>query len=117
MKRLIAFSSVSHMGFVTLGIFSLNRRGVKGAVIQMINHGIVSAALFLCIGMIYDRTHTRDHSLWLGRESRPGLRKPYWPWGVALGTTYVIWLYYRVIMGKMNPSLAGLKLDLNLREV
>ena len=59
-KRLIAYSSVSHMGFVTLGIFTLNRNGVEGAVLQMINHGIISAALFLCVGMIYERTHTRE---------------------------------------------------------
>src|SRR2546425_9174439 len=59
-KRLIAFSSVSHMGFVTLGIFTLNRSGVEGAILQMVNHGIISAALFLCVGMIYERTHTRE---------------------------------------------------------
>src|SRR6266542_6361926 len=59
-KRLIAFSSVSHMGFVTLGIFTLNRSGVEGAVLQMFNHGIISAALFLCVGMIYERTHTLE---------------------------------------------------------
>src|SRR2546422_4377712 len=61
-KRLIAFSSVSHMGFVTLGIFTLNRNGVEGAILQMVNHGIISAALFLCVGMIYERTHTREIS-------------------------------------------------------
>ena len=59
-KRLIAFSSVSHMGFVTLGIFTLDQSGVEGAILQMINHGIISAALFLCVGMIYERTHTRE---------------------------------------------------------
>src|SRR5437660_10878824 len=59
-KRLIAFSSVSHMGFVTLGIFTLNRSGVEGAILQMVNHGIVTGALFLCVGMIYERTHTRE---------------------------------------------------------
>jgi len=59
-KRLIAFSSVSHMGFVTLGIFTLDRSGVEGAVLQMVNHGVISAALFLCVGMIYERTHTRE---------------------------------------------------------
>jgi len=59
-KRLIAFSSVSHMGFVTLGIFTLNQSGIEGAILQMVNHGIISAALFLCVGMIYERTHTRE---------------------------------------------------------
>src|SRR3989441_11101453 len=59
-KRLIAFSSVSHMGFVTLGIFTLNRIGVGGRILQMFNHGIISAALFLSVGMIYGATHTRE---------------------------------------------------------
>ena len=58
-KRLIAYSSVSHMGFVTLGIFCLNQNGIEGSILQMINHGIITGALFLCIGMIYERTHTR----------------------------------------------------------
>lgn len=58
-KRLIAYSSVSHMGFVTLGLFALTRKGVEGSILQMINHGIVTGALFLAVGMIYDRTHTR----------------------------------------------------------
>ncbi|UCE78924.1 MAG: NADH-quinone oxidoreductase subunit M [Nitrospiraceae bacterium] len=59
LKRLIAYSSVSHMGFVTLGIFTLNTQGVEGGILQMINHGIVTGALFLSIGIIYERTHTR----------------------------------------------------------
>lgn len=60
LKRLIAYSSVSHMGFVTLGIFALNAQGVEGGILQMINHGIITGALFLCVGVIYDRTHTRE---------------------------------------------------------
>ena len=60
MKKLIAYSSVGHMGFVTLGIFVLNQQGVEGAILQMINHGITTGALFLCIGMIYERTHSRE---------------------------------------------------------
>jgi NADH-quinone oxidoreductase subunit M len=59
-KRLIAYSSVSHMGFVTLGIFTLSRVGVEGGILQMINHGIVTGALFLCVGIIYERTHSRE---------------------------------------------------------
>ncbi len=59
MKRLIAYSSISHMGFVTLGFFIFNSYGVEGALIQMISHGFVSAALFLCVGVMYDRMHTR----------------------------------------------------------
>lgn len=60
MKKMIAYSSVAHMGFVTLGIFTLTVQGVEGAIFQMISHGIVSAALFLCVGVVYDRLHTRD---------------------------------------------------------
>ncbi len=153
-KRLIAFSSVSHMGFVTLGIFTLNRSGVEGAILQMINHGIVSAALFLCVGMIYERTHTRDikdyggvakaapvYSTFLAlfclaAAGFPGLnsfvgefmiiggafKTRLWLgglaiWGVALGTTYIVWLYYRVVMGQMNPGLKGLRLELSAREI
>lgn len=59
LKRLIAYSSVSHMGFVTLGIFALNQQGIQGGILQMINHGIVTGALFLCVGIVYQRTHTR----------------------------------------------------------
>ncbi|MDA2932902.1 NADH-quinone oxidoreductase subunit M [Acidobacteria bacterium AH-259-D05] len=153
-KRLIAYSSVSHMGFVTLGIFTLNRSGVEGAILQMINHGIISAALFLCVGMIYERTHTREikdyggvgkaapaYSTFLAlfclaAAGFPGLnsfvgefliisgafKTQAWlggmaVWGVALGTIYLLWLYYRMIMGEMNPGLEGLKLELNAREV
>jgi NADH-quinone oxidoreductase subunit M len=153
-KRLIAYSSVSHMGFVTLGIFTLNKSGVEGAILQMINHGIISAALFLCVGMIYERTHTREIKDYggvakvapayatflalfcLAAAGFPGLnsfvgefliiggafKTQVWLggmaiWGVALGTTYLIWLYYRVVMGEVNPGLAGLKLELNAREI
>ena len=153
-KRLIAFSSVSHMGFVTLGIFTLNHSGVEGAILQMINHGIISAALFLCVGMIYERTHSREikdyggvariapvYSTFLAlfclaAAGFPGLNSfvgefliisgafhtRAWlgamaVWGVALGTAYLIWFYYRVVMGEMNSGLEGLKLELNAREV
>ena len=60
MKKLIAYSSVAHMGFVTLGIFAANQQSVDGAMFQMLSHGIVSAALFLCVGVVYDRLHTRE---------------------------------------------------------
>ncbi len=60
MKKLIAYSSVGHMGFVTLGIFVLNFRGIEGAILQMLNHGITTGALFICVGIIYERTHSRD---------------------------------------------------------
>jgi len=60
MKKLIAYSSISHMGFVTLGFFIFNSYGIEGALIQMISHGFVSAAMFLCVGVMYDRMHSRD---------------------------------------------------------
>ncbi len=153
-KRLIAYSSISHMGFVTLGIFTLDPNGVAGAILQMVNHGIISAALFLCVGMIYERTHTRqieDYGgvgklapVWstflalfcLAAAGFPGLnsfvgefliisgtfKTHAWLawlaiWGVALGTAYLVWLYYRVVMGETNTGLEGLKLELNAREV
>jgi NADH-quinone oxidoreductase subunit M len=154
-KRLIAYSSVSHMGFVTLGIFTLNRSGIEGAILQMINHGIITGALFLCVGMIYERTHTREivdygglfklapvfstflAFFCLAAIGFPGLNAfvgefliiggafRVWPglgamavWGVALGTTYILWLFYRVVMGELRPGLRGLlHLDLNAREV
>jgi NADH-quinone oxidoreductase subunit M len=152
-KRLIAYSSISHMGFVTLGIFTLNPSGLEGAVLQMINHGIVTGALFLCVGMIYERTHTREivdygglaklapiYSTFLAlfclaAAGFPGLNSfigefliiggafSAWPWlgamaiwGVALGTAYVLWLYYRVAFGDAKPAFSTIRLDLNFRE-
>jgi len=153
-KRLIAFSSVSHMGFVTLGIFTLEQRGVEGAILQMINHGIVSAALFLCVGMIYERTHSREIAHYggvakvapvyaslfalfcLAATGFPGLNSfvgeflivgsafATQTWlgvaavlGVALGTVYMVWLFFRAVMGAVNPKLDGLALELKPREV
>jgi NADH-quinone oxidoreductase subunit M len=152
-KRLIAYSSISHMGFVTLGIFTLNRSGLEGAILQMINHGIITGALFLCVGMIYERTHTREIADYgglakvapiystflalfcLAAAGFPGLNSfvgefliisgvfRSWPWlgamavwGVALGTTYILWLYYRMVLGETRPGLRELRLDLNARE-
>jgi NADH-quinone oxidoreductase subunit M len=66
MKKLIAYSSVAHMGFVTMGIFALTTQGIAGGIFQMISHGIVSAALFLCVGVVYDRMHTREISAYGG---------------------------------------------------
>ena len=59
MKKLIAYSSVAHMGYVTLGIFTLTKQGIEGSIYQMISHGLISAALFLCVGVVYDRLHSR----------------------------------------------------------
>ncbi len=70
MKKLIAYSSVAHMGFVTMGIFTLNRQGVDGAIFQMVSHGFVSGALFLCVGVIYDRMHTREIAAYGGLVNR-----------------------------------------------
>ncbi|WP_275790620.1 NADH-quinone oxidoreductase subunit M [Pararhizobium gei] len=68
-KKLIAYSSVAHMGYVTMGIFAANTQGVQGAIFQMLSHGIVSGALFLCVGVVYDRTHTREISAYGGLVS------------------------------------------------
>ena len=60
MKKLIAYSSVAHMAFVTIGLFAFNRQGIEGGLIVMLSHGLVSGALFLCVGVVYDRLHSRD---------------------------------------------------------
>ena len=70
MKKLIAYSSVAHMGFVTMGIFAANVQGVQGGLFQMLSHGIVSGALFLCVGVVYDRLHTRDIAAYGGLVNR-----------------------------------------------
>ncbi len=70
MKKLIAYSSVAHMGYVTMGIFAANQQGVDGAIFQMLSHGFVSGALFLCVGVIYDRMHTRDIDAYGGLVNR-----------------------------------------------
>jgi len=69
-KKLIAYSSVAHMGFVTMGLFTMTTQGIQGAMFQMISHGLVSAALFLCVGVIYDRMHTREISAYGGLVNR-----------------------------------------------
>jgi len=66
MKKLIAYSSVAHMGFVTMGIFAMNVQGIQGAIFQMLSHGLISGALFFCVGVIYDRMHTREISFYGG---------------------------------------------------
>jgi NADH-quinone oxidoreductase subunit M len=70
MKKLIAYSSVAHMGYVTMGIFAANQQGIDGAIFQMISHGFISGALFLCVGVIYDRMHTRDIDAYGGLVNR-----------------------------------------------
>ena len=70
MKKLIAYSSVAHMGFVTMGVFAANVQGVQGGLFQMISHGIISGALFLCVGVVYDRMHTREIAAYGGLVNR-----------------------------------------------
>jgi len=70
MKKLIAYSSVAHMGIVTIGIFTLNPLGIQGSIIQMLSHGLVSAALFMCVGVVYDRLHSREIDYYGGLVER-----------------------------------------------
>jgi NADH-quinone oxidoreductase subunit M len=70
MKKLIAYSSVAHMGFVTMGIFTITHQGVEGSIFQMLSHGVVSGALFLCVGVVYDRMHTREIAAYGGLVNR-----------------------------------------------
>ena len=138
MKKLIAYSSVAHMGFVTLGIFTMTQQGIEGSIIQMISHGLISAALFLCVGVIYDRRHTRQIKDYgglvsvmpkyailfmiftLGAVGLPGttgfvgeflillgaFKKSFVvaifaSIGVILSAAYMLWLYRRVVFGKI----------------
>ena len=153
MKKLIAYSSVAHMGYVTLGIFTVNQQGLEGSIIQMLSHGLVSAALFLCVGVVYDRVHSRLISTYGGLVSvmpkysvlfmiftlsaigLPGtsgfigefliligvfkesfLVAVLASTGVILGAVYMLWLYRRVIFGKLiNKDLVNI-LDLDKSE-
>jgi NADH-quinone oxidoreductase subunit M len=153
MKKLIAYSSVAHMGFVTLGIFTFTTQGIEGSIFQMISHGLISAALFLCVGVLYDRVHSRLISSYggivnifpkysfffavfmLGALGLPGtsgfvgeflvligvFQKSFLvailaSIGIILGAAYMLWLYKRVIFGKLEQTeLKELK-DLNLSE-
>ncbi len=152
-KKLIAYSSVAHMGFVTMGIFTMTAQGVQGGIFQMLSHGIVSGALFLCVGVVYDRMHTRQIDAYGGLVNRmpwfaftfmvftmanvglPGtsgfvgefltllgaFQVNTWvalfaTTGVILSACYALWLYRRVIFGRIEkPQLAGI-LDMSLRE-
>ena len=153
-KRLIAYSSISHMGFVTLGIFTLNQAGIEGGILQMINHGIITGGLFLCVGMIYERTHTRmieDYGglvkavpvfmtffaiFTLAAIGFPGLNAFVGEFliisgafkanmtigafsiiGIVLGTSYMVWLYYRIGLNKINPQIKPKLVDLDAREI
>ncbi|MHB1373514.1 MAG: NADH-quinone oxidoreductase subunit M [Thauera sp.] len=153
MKKLVAYSSISHMGFVTLGFFIFNPLGVEGALVQMISHGFVSGAMFLCIGVLYDRMHSRQiadyggvvHTMpkfaaffMLFAMANSGLpatsgfvgefmvvlgavQYNFWIGFVAattliLGAAYSLWMYKRVVFGKVaNQHVAELE-DINGRE-
>jgi NADH-quinone oxidoreductase subunit M len=153
MKKLIAYSSVAHMGFVTLGIFSVNQQGLEGAIYQMLSHGVVSAALFLIVGVVYDRIHSRAIERYDGLVERmpayavafmifmlasvglPGtsgfvgefliivgaFQVNTWlalltASGMVLGAVYMLYLYRRVIFGKMTKEDLFSILDMNWRE-
>ena len=154
MKKLIAYSSVAHMGFVTIGIFSLTKQGLEGSIIQMISHGLISAALFLCVGVVYDRLHSRMISSYgglvnvmpkyafafmvfalaaLGLPGTSGFVGEFLvlvgifqinifvavlaSFGVILAAAYMLWLYKRVIFGKMANSEIKEMTDLNNSEI
>jgi NADH-quinone oxidoreductase subunit M len=152
-KKLIAYSSVAHMGFVTMGIFAVTAQGIAGGIFQMISHGIVSAALFLCVGVVYDRMHTREIAAYGGLVYRmpvyafvfmvftlanvglPGtsgfvgeflsligtFRVNTWvatiaTFGTILSACYALWLYRKMIFGKLEkPSLLNIR-DIGWRE-
>ena len=153
MKKLIAYSSVAHMGYVTIGLFSFRQEGIDGAIIQMLSHGLVSAALFLCIGVLYDRMHTRMIADYGGIVTKmpkfalifmiftlasiglPGTSgfvgevlvliaaykvNGYLAFatglGMVLGAAYMLWLYKRVVFGKLENINLNEISDLDKRE-
>tara|TARA_Y100000389_G_scaffold153314_1_gene153507 strand:+ start:361 stop:1842 length:1482 start_codon:yes stop_codon:yes gene_type:complete len=153
MKKLIAYSSVAHMGFVTLGIFTIQQQGIEGSIIQMISHGLVSAALFLCVGVVYDRMHSRligtyggivtiipkysilfmlftlaalglpgtsgfvgEFLILMGAFKDNFLVAVVASLGVILGAAYMLWLYKRVVFGKLVNKELEKMIDLNRSE-
>ena len=154
MKKLIAYSSVAHMGYVTLGIFTFNKQGIEGGIIQMFSHGLISAALFLCVGVLYDRAHSRLINSYggvvnilpkysfilmifvLGTLGLPGTSGFVGEFlvlvgafkvnflvailasiGVILAAAYILWLYKRVIFGKLENNQIKEMKDLNKSEM
>lgn len=153
MKKLIAYSSISHMGFVTMGLFLFNPQGMEGAIIQMISHGFISGAMFICVGMMYDRMHSRlikDYGgvvntmpvfagfLLLFGMANSGLpatsgfvgeflvilgafQVNHWYAAIAaltliFGAAYTLWMYKRVIFGKVANDKVKALTDINARE-
>ena len=154
MKKLIAYSSIAHMGVVTIGIFTANIQGISGAMFQMLSHGIVSAALFRCVGVVYDRMHTREIARYGGLADRmpayafvfmvftmasvglPGtsgfvgeflvlvgaFQVQFWlallgSLGMIIGAAYALFLYRRIIFGRITRDDLRALLDLSPREV
>jgi NADH-quinone oxidoreductase subunit M len=154
MKKLIAYSSVAHMAFVTIGLMAFNRQGVEGAMLVMLSHGLVSGALFLCVGVIYDRLHTREIARYGGLANimpkyaiffllftmasvgLPGTsgfvgeflslvgayQASSWvgfvcTTGIILGAAYMLYLYARVVYGRLVHDDVKAMADLSLREV
>jgi len=153
-KKLIAYSSVAHMGFVTMGLFAVTAQGISGGIFQMLSHGVVSAALFLCVGVVYDRMHTREIAAYGGLVNRmplyafvfmvfalanvglPGtsgfvgefltligtFRVNNWvatlaTLGTILSAGYMLWLYRKVIFGKLEKASLTTTRDLGWREM
>jgi len=153
MKKLIAYSSVAHMAFVTAGLFVFNTQGVEGGIVMMLSHGVISGALFLCVGVVYDRLHTREIARYggladnmpryalffllftmasVGLPATAGFvaeflvltgsyRTSAWlgagmTMGIILGAAYMLWLYRRVIYGKLVHADAAAMPDLSMRE-
>lgn len=153
MKKLIAYSSIAHMGFVTAGLFILNQQGIEGAIFQMISHGIVSAALFICVGVVYDRMHTKEIAFYGGLVNRmpsyafhfmvfmlasvglpatsgfigefmvllavfenQRLYSAILATGMVLGAAYMLWLYARVVFGRISNDKLKKITDLTLVE-
>src|SRR5690606_31119300 len=123
MKKLVAYSSIAHMGFVTLGFFIFNQMGMQGAIVQMISHGFVSGAMFLCIGVLYDRMHSRQIADYGGVvNTMPKFAALFLLFAFAAasrlvwGETYSLWMYKRVIFGAVaNDHVAKLE-DIGRRE-
>ena len=128
MKKLIAYSSVAHMGFVTLGIFTFTQQGIEGSIFQMISHGLISAALFLSVGVVYDRLKTRQIKDFsglvnimpkysMGTFKKSIITAAIASIGVILGAAYMLWLYKRVVFGNLLKTIDIKKMvDLNKYE-
>nr|WRW54373.1 NADH dehydrogenase subunit 4 [Citrus reticulata] len=118
LKKIIAYSSVAHMNLVTIGMFSLNIQGIGGSILLMLSHGLVSSALFLCVGVLYDRHKTRLVRYYgVGAFQRNSLVATLAALGMILGAAYSLWLYNRVVSGNLKPDFLHKFSDLNGREV